>query len=173
MDSGSPAHMTAPNAALVLDLLERAEVPTWVAGGWGVDALVGCESRPHADLDLLISQDASERARESLLAAGFVVTLDASPTRFEMTNPELGVVDLHPIRFDAGGTPWLELPDGASWVYGRGALEALGTIASRSCRCLSAEEQLRLHDGYELRDVDHADIRLLRSLVGVQSSGDA
>jgi lincosamide nucleotidyltransferase A/C/D/E len=165
--------MTARNAALVLELLERGEIPTWVAGGWGVDALVGRESRPHGDLDLLISNGASARARECLGDAGFVVSLDATPTRFEMRNPELGVVDLHPIRFDAGGHPWLELPNGASWVYGRGALDARGTIASRSCRCLSAQEQLRLHEGYELREVDHADIRLLRSLVGVQPSGDA
>ena len=155
--------MTAHSAVLILDLLQRAEVPTWVAGGWGVDALVGRESRPHADLDLLISEQTSSRARQSLAAAGFVGALDELPTRFEMTHQRLGVVDLHPIRFDANGNPRLELPGGASWVYRSGALDAKGTIGARRCRCLSAQEQLRLHHGYEPREIDQADIRLLRS----------
>lgn len=155
--------MTAESAAFVLDLLDRADVDTWVAGGWGVDALVGQASRPHGDLDLLIADDRGARARRSLAAAGFVCRLDQLPTRFEMAHRRHGVVDLHPISLDAAGNARLELPDGASWVYGHGALDALGTIGTRPCRCLSAEEQLRLHDGYEHRDVDRADIALLRS----------
>jgi lincosamide nucleotidyltransferase A/C/D/E len=92
-----------------------------------------------------------------------VCTLDELPTRFEMTHRRLGVVDLHPIGLDPDGIARLELPNGASWVYGRGALDARGTIGTRPCRCLSATEQLRLHRGYELRDVDRADVDLLRS----------
>ena len=156
--------MTARSAVVILDLLERADVPTWVAGGWGVDALVGQESRPHADLDLLIPEPTSSRARQSLAAAGFVDSLDELPTRFEMAHQKWGVVDLHPIHDDTNGNPWLPLPNGASWVYTSGALDGHGQIESRRCRCLSAHEQLRLHDGYELREIDHADIRLLRSL---------
>jgi hypothetical protein len=39
VDSTIPALMTVQSAGFILDLLERAEVPAWVAGGWGVDAL--------------------------------------------------------------------------------------------------------------------------------------
>jgi lincosamide nucleotidyltransferase A/C/D/E len=162
-EASTPAPMTAESAVTVLGLLDRAEVGTWVAGGWGVDALVGRASRPHGDLDLLVADDRGSRARRALAAAGFVCTLDELPTRFEMTHPRLGVVDLHPIVLDADGNARLELPNGTSWVYGRGALDALGTIGTRQCRCLSPAEQLRLHQGYELRDVDRADIDLLRS----------
>lgn len=38
----------------VLDLLSDADVETWVSGGWGVDALVGRQTRTHRDLDLLV-----------------------------------------------------------------------------------------------------------------------
>ena len=163
--------MSAQNVVDILDLLERAEVSTCVAGGWGVDALVGRATRSHADLDLLIPEWASARARQSLAAAGFDVTLDEQPTRFEMTHPRLGVVDLHPIGVGADGNARLELPDGSAWVYGQGALDARGTVGSRPCRCVSAREQLRLHHGYDLRDIDHADIGLLHSqLDGVDSS---
>jgi Aminoglycoside-2''-adenylyltransferase len=162
--------MTAQSAVIVLDLLERGDVSTWVAGGWGVDALVGRESRPHADLDLLIPVEMTSRARQSLTAAGFVDSLDELPTRFEMSHQKFGVVDLHPIHGDANGTHRLQLPNGASWVYSDGALDALGRIESRRCRCLSAREQLRLHDGYELREIDHGDISLLRSLLARPAS---
>lgn len=158
--------MTARSAGLVVDLLEQAEVATWVAGGWGVDALVGRASRPHADLDLLIPESTVGRAREALVEAGFVLTHDALPTRFEMTHPVHGVVDLHPIHLGADGRPpRLELPDGSWWVYGDGALDSEGTIGSRRCRCVSANEQLRLHEGYELREIDRTDIELLRRLL--------
>ena len=163
--TSAPTHMTAQGAVLVLHVLERAAIPTWVAGGWGVDALVGQPSRPHGDLDLLIPHDLSSRARRSLAAADFVQTLDELPTRFEMTHPQLGVVDLHPIHFDAAGDARLELPNGDRWRYQRGALDAYGTIGTHRCRCLSAPEQLRLHAGYELREIDRADIRLLRAHV--------
>lgn len=36
----------------VLDCLDAAEVTAWLDGGWGVDALVGSQTRPHSDLDL-------------------------------------------------------------------------------------------------------------------------
>ena len=170
-DTRPRALMTARNAVVILDLLDRAAVPTWVAGGWGVDALVGQPSRPHGDLDLLIPEALSSRARRSLAAAGFVLALDELPTRFEMSHPHLGVVDLHPIHFDAAGDARLELPNGGWWVYERGALDAHGTIGAHRCRCLSAPEQLRLHDGYELREIDRADIRLLHAHVARSDPG--
>jgi lincosamide nucleotidyltransferase A/C/D/E len=43
----------------VLDLyssLEILGVEIWIDGGWGVDALLGKQSRPHQDLDIAIQQ---------------------------------------------------------------------------------------------------------------------
>jgi len=172
VDAASPTHMTARNAGTILDLLERDDISAWVAGGWGVDALVGRQSRSHDDLDVLIPEAATEPARRRLVAAGFAGTLDELPTRFEMAHTTFGVVDLHPIHIDAGGGIRLALPDGGWWTYSRGALDAEGKIGSRRCCCLSAYEQLRLHHGYEPRDIDRADIALLRAL-RAQATGSA
>jgi hypothetical protein len=38
----------------VLDALTSASCMVWVAGGWGVDALVGGQTRAHRDLDLAV-----------------------------------------------------------------------------------------------------------------------
>jgi 2'-5' RNA ligase len=38
----------------VCTALNEEHVPYWVAGGWGLDALVGCQTRRHRDLDLVV-----------------------------------------------------------------------------------------------------------------------
>src|SRR6266700_6998743 len=44
--------MTAADVLEIVDLLERVGVEPWVNSGWGVDALLGEQTRPHEDLDL-------------------------------------------------------------------------------------------------------------------------
>lgn len=41
----------------ILDELDRRGVRFVVVGGWGVDALVGEQTRLHRDLDLLVAAD--------------------------------------------------------------------------------------------------------------------
>jgi hypothetical protein len=38
----------------VVYLLEASGIEVWLDGGWGVDALLGSETRPHVDLDIAI-----------------------------------------------------------------------------------------------------------------------
>ena len=40
----------------VLELAEFASIPLVVAGGWAVDALLGWQTRSHADLDIAINR---------------------------------------------------------------------------------------------------------------------
>jgi lincosamide nucleotidyltransferase A/C/D/E len=41
----------------VLDILDADGVMHWLDGGWGVDALLGVQTRPHADLDLAVPRE--------------------------------------------------------------------------------------------------------------------
>jgi len=41
--------------------LERTNIAYWLAGGWGVDALVGTQLRYHGDLDLVVDDLAADR----------------------------------------------------------------------------------------------------------------
>ena len=41
----------------ILSDLRAAGCRVWVAGGWGVDALVGRQTRPHRDLDLAVDDE--------------------------------------------------------------------------------------------------------------------
>ena len=49
--------MLAPSVLTVLDALRTADLDGWLDGGWGVDALVGGETRAHGDVDIVVELD--------------------------------------------------------------------------------------------------------------------
>jgi lincosamide nucleotidyltransferase A/C/D/E len=63
--------MTVDDVIEVLDRLAIAGVEIWLDGGWGVDALVGRQTRAHADLDLALARSDLELAATALGEAGF------------------------------------------------------------------------------------------------------
>src|SRR5438093_973720 len=57
----SSRQVTADDVLEVLRRLDEARVDWWIDGGWGVDALLGKETRPHDDLDLAVRRAHIER----------------------------------------------------------------------------------------------------------------
>jgi lincosamide nucleotidyltransferase A/C/D/E len=89
--------MTAEAVLQVLQLMGRSRVRVSVDGGWGVDALLGHQSRTHADLDLVLASEDVDPARALLDGAGFLVLHDLLPTAIAYTHPDGRGVDLHPV----------------------------------------------------------------------------
>ena len=57
------------NAVDVIEIyteLERRGVRIWIDGGWGVDALLGRQTRPHADLDIAVEENSVQALRTLL-----------------------------------------------------------------------------------------------------------
>jgi lincosamide nucleotidyltransferase A/C/D/E len=135
-----------------------------IAGGWGVDALLGTHTRAHRDLDVLIDQAVVPALVDALRDAGFVVTTDALPVRIELS--DIGAdrhIDLHPVFDDGRGGCWLHGPDDTRVDHPADAV-VTGVIGGRSVRCLSATRQIELHAGYDARDVDDHDLARLGEL---------
>ena len=63
--------MTGADGVRVLDALAEAATTVWLDGGWGVDALLGEETREHDDLDMVVSAEHLNRAATSLAALGY------------------------------------------------------------------------------------------------------
>jgi lincosamide nucleotidyltransferase A/C/D/E len=57
-------------AETVLELFESEAIEVWIDGGWGVDALVGRQTRPHEDLDLVVALDHAPGIRSAPGASG-------------------------------------------------------------------------------------------------------
>jgi lincosamide nucleotidyltransferase A/C/D/E len=155
--------MTAREALAVLATLDGAGCRAWVGGGWGVDALVGSQTRPHRDLDLAIDGPQERAVLAALGDRGYAVETDQRPARVELRGQDERRVDLHPVWFDASGDGRQAGLDGGWFEYPRGCFVG-GSIAGRAVPCLSRDQQLRFHTGYAPRQADLHDLALLRGL---------
>jgi lincosamide nucleotidyltransferase A/C/D/E len=144
----------------VLDALGAAGVRAGITGGWGIDALLRRETRPHGDVDLGVSSEAVDVAIEALRPLGFGVATDDRPARLVLTS-ELGQVDLHPIVWDDSGAGVQTGLDGETFEYPAGSLDAEGEIGGRIVRCGTPELQVLFHQHYEPRDHDRRDMAVL------------
>lgn len=151
--------MTATSVVELLRLFEAKGVSPWVDGGWGVDALLGYQSRPHADLDIVIPKSSVSTAGEVLSAAGFTVLRDWLPIALAMRHEDGREVDLHPVTptEDGGGDQQL-LPSEPAFHYDA---PTTGVIDGTQVTCVDASTQLRADLGYESQPEDHADVEAL------------
>jgi lincosamide nucleotidyltransferase A/C/D/E len=141
-----------------------------VGGGWAVDALVGEQTREHADLDVWV--DASDF--EGLCAAFVAQGVDRihpwpgdRPWNFVLQDGRSRRVDLHLYEALGGG----RLHYGsvlAPFMFTDHDLSGEGKISGISVRCERLEFALRNHTEYELREVDRHDIAVLRERFGLQ-----
>jgi lincosamide nucleotidyltransferase A/C/D/E len=148
----------------VLRALDEASIRHWVVGGWGVDALVGHQTREHRDLDLAVDLDQWETCEALVRALGYEVETDWLPIRVELVSPH-GWIDLHPVRFDETGDGVQAGPDGTTYDYPREHL-ITGALDGHPVPCISAVWQIEAHTGYEPRAKDLQDLDVLRSLAG-------
>ena len=162
------APMDAARAVRLLDLLEAAGVRAWVDGGWGVDALLGEQTREHDDLDLVVELADAPRVLGLLAAEGYELAAGGAPKSFALVDPVGHQVDVHPVTFDAAGGGVYVTDDGGTWIYPDFGFAGRGSIAGRPVRCLSPEAQVIVHDGYELGEKDYTELRLLHERFGVE-----
>lgn len=140
---------------LVLDFLSIAKsIPVWLDGGWGVDALLGKQTRRHSDLDIIIGQE-NLMALEKLLSA-CLYQCDAEQEGLVFISKAGLYLDVHSVRFDNQGYGLFDLPDGRVWPFPPSAFKGKGMIGDKEANCLSPEAQVQCHaQGYPptLKDI--------------------
>ncbi len=159
------AVMDAHAVLRVLGAAAERVAPVWIAGGWGIDALLGEQTREHADLDLACRAEDEATLLDALARLGYHVVLDYRPARVAVAEEDGHEVDLHPVRFDADGRGVQAGLRGEVFRYPPDAFTS-GSIAGRSVPCLTVEQQLRFHRGYEPRECDRQDLARLRAAFG-------
>ncbi|MFE3858539.1 nucleotidyltransferase domain-containing protein [Streptomyces griseorubiginosus] len=159
--------MTADDVLFVLALLQRAELDVWVGGGWGIDALVGVQTRDHRDLELMHRQDQEAAVVAALSTAGFAESLNWRPIRFVVKSADGREIDLHPLVFSADGSAAQASPDPQRPFAYPSSCFVTGTIQGAPVPCLSAEQQVSFHQAYEPTERDRQDMAQLRRVFGI------
>jgi lincosamide nucleotidyltransferase A/C/D/E len=150
--------MSEQDAVALLKTAEQIGVEVWIDGGWGVDALVGRQTREHNDIDIFIEKKNSDKFVEILNHNGYAeektdyTTADHTVWR----DRDGRVIDLH--LFEFCGKDTLRY-DGETYLSN--IFDGKGIIGGIPVRCLTAEAQLRFHQGYEFSEKDRHDLMLL------------
>jgi lincosamide nucleotidyltransferase A/C/D/E len=159
--------INARTAIRLLTQLRAAGLAVWIGGGWGIDALLGRQTREHRDLDLMHNAEQEDLLRAVLGAAGYVESLDARPVRFVMTSATGIELDLHPLVFAQNGSASQAADNlGATFAYPADCF-VTGIIGDTAVPCLSITQQIYFHRDYEPRERDLHDMAQLRASFGV------
>jgi lincosamide nucleotidyltransferase A/C/D/E len=151
----------------VLRALSSLGCRFWLEGGWGVDALIGRQTRAHRDVDVDIDAGCEEEALRVLGDLGYVIETDWRPNRVELVAHGRGWVDLHPLLLEPDGSARQAALDGGYHTFPP-AFFTTGSLHGMQVPCVSAEAQRLFRTGYEPRDVDAHDLAQLARL----KSGD-
>jgi len=161
--------VSAADVLIVLNLLEEAGIAIWVDGGWGVDALLGVETRPHNDLDIALGYTDLAGFRRTMADRGFREIANEGPFNFVLRDEGGRLVDVHVVDLEATRTDDLgrNVYGSSGLAYEVGCLEGIGTIAGRRVQCCTAEFQVRSHTGYKIDDNDIRDVMALHTRFGI------
>ena len=141
--------MDARSVMEIIDALEAADVPVRVNGGWGVDSLIGEQTRPHDDLDVFIPSAYVEASQQALRPLGFELMTDELPQGYVVRDAADRRVDFHPLTMQSDGSGVQHMLDGGTWVMSSAGSQGAGLIGGRAVRCLTPNEAVREHLGYE------------------------
>ncbi len=144
-------------------LLGAHGIEVWLDGGWGIDALIGEQTRPHSDLDIAVRHDDVAELRQLLNARGYktVERSDTQPWMFMLGDDQGHEVDVHSFIFDEHGANIYGI------AYPAESLTGAGSLGGQAVRCIAAAWAVKFHTAYAPRAVDRHDLKLLHERLGV------
>jgi lincosamide nucleotidyltransferase A/C/D/E len=162
--------MTASDVLTVCHAVAARTDHWWVEGGWGVDALLGRQTRKHRDLDVCTGDD--EREIAAVVAAlrdlGLQVLNDrrspapAIPRMIWLADGDGHSVEVYPVNLDA---PPFRVAEGDEPAF------VTGIVGDEQVPCLAGWLHVKAkHRGYRWRSSDRHDLRMLDA-PGAQPAG--
>jgi lincosamide nucleotidyltransferase A/C/D/E len=155
--------MNAADVVEFLRMMERNGIDVVVDGGWGVDALLGHQTRPHDDLDIAIQHRDAPRLRELMSTRGYRELQDPNGMEFNFVLTDLAgrKVDVHSYTFDSQGN----LVEGIAYPFE--SLSGSGSINGHRVGCITPEWMVKFHTQYEPEEDDFRDVLALCTRFGI------
>ena len=160
--------MAAEDVIEFVQLLERNHIKLHLDGGWGVDALLGEQTRAHSDLDIVIEHKDAPAVRALLEAKDYrdVPRDDTRDCNFVLGDDRGHLVDFHTYTFDANHKLIFGVP------YPWESLTGAGSIHGYPVQCISPEWMVKFHTGYRLDENDYRDVKALCARFGLEIPSD-
>jgi lincosamide nucleotidyltransferase A/C/D/E len=154
--------LTERDVIELYDALCAQGITIWIDGGWCVDALLGGQTRHHADLDIAVRRGDERAARAVLLSLGFVEAANdgSSEWNYAMADASNRCVDVHVFDHDERGRNTYGV------AYPGGSLSGTGLLAGREVRCVAAHWMFAFKTGYPPSDKDRHDVNALAERFG-------
>ncbi len=150
--------MEAEDVVSLYELFQENGIETWIDGGWGIDALLGKQTRPHNDLDIAISHKDKPKVRKLLEERGYkdIERDDTSDWNFVLGDGERQI-DIHTFVFDEN--------DNNIWgtAYPKESLTGTGSINGGPVKCIPPEWVVKFHAQakYTPKEKDIQDVRAI------------
>lgn len=163
--------MSAEQLLEIRSELNNLGIKIWIDGGWGVDALLGKETRPHKDMDFIADKKFYSQIRNYFTEKGYKVSKEEPDDRwhFIMDGPggqldimlvgllEEGGASYEPVGLDVEAFPAF-------------AFEGRGSINGVEVECISAKYRLLCltkgfgvvgRTGYVFSEKDYDDLKAI------------
>ena len=161
--------MTSRALVDLLQLFESSEIEVWLDGGWAVDALLGEQTRPHKDVDIILRVADLPQLCKTLEGRNFEKRPGGTESNFVLENYSGLEVDVHAIVFDEDGNGVYRMSNGSDWIFPGAGFSGRGVVQGMTVRCLSPEIQVLCHaHGYVPTEKDLRDMELLHDRFGVE-----
>lgn len=151
----------------VLDLYNWCKengIAIWIDGGWCVDALLGKQTREHADLDIAVQRKDNAKLRKLLDNNGYKEKKrnDSSEFMYVMDNEAGKSIDVHVFEYDENGKNIYGIE------YPFGSLTGRGIIDGQDVNCINSKFMFQFKTGYEPKEKDLQDLRALSEKFGFE-----
>lgn len=132
--------MEANDVIELYNLFQENGIEVWIDGGWGVDALLGKQTRSHKDLDIAIYDKDKSKLRKLLEEREYkdLDREDTSDWNFVLGDGEREI-DIHTFIFDENGKNIY------GTAYPKQSLSGTGKILGQTINCIPPEWVVKLH----------------------------
>lgn len=149
--------MKAETVVELVRFLQAHGIDVVVDGGWGVDALLGRQTRLHDDLDIAIPHSDVPKLRRLLGERGFSEVLrdDSRNCNFVLQDAAGNLLDVHSYTFDASGQNIFGVAYLPEHLTGEGVIDGFAV------KCIPPEWSVKFHTGYDVDENDFRDVKAL------------
>ena len=173
--------VSAEDVIKIYRRLSEHGIRVWLTGGWGIDALLGEQTRPHKDLDVVMLLDDVVRMCALLESDGYDLAYlwsenqqavdkqgAKTATAFVLRDKQGREIDIHALALNEQGNGIPAWAEAEGFIFKKEDLASQGTVAAVTVQCLTPEMQVVCHRGYAVPEKQLQDLERLHSKFGVE-----